>query len=267
VSYRATTWRGDRDFSLETAKGQIAGHTSFHKWGGNPDVGTGAYEALWSGGGSYTGFLTAADTVRVKAGGNAADTAAGAGARTVKIYGLDENWALANETVTTAGASASSSTTTTFIRVFRVLVVNVGSYGASNVGAITIETTGGTVVAHIPAGDAITQQCIYTVPANHVLMIDAFRFDVFANKTAKIRFRERHNANDTATPTSFHTVSTWEGATGIAQLAASPPYAFNEYTDVLVEAIADGGAATSCYAEMDGILISLDGSPVSPPFQ
>jgi hypothetical protein len=60
------------------------------KFGANPAVGNGAFEDIWYNGGSYT-LLTSAETVRVKAGGNAADDSAGAGARTITVYGLDEN--------------------------------------------------------------------------------------------------------------------------------------------------------------------------------
>lgn len=71
--------------------------TSDRKFGDNPAVGT-TYEIIESGGGVYP-WPTSAQPVRIRAGGNAADTAGGAGARSILVTGLDENTPHANQTV------------------------------------------------------------------------------------------------------------------------------------------------------------------------
>ncbi len=46
-----------RDFFLEVLKGNVAGHSAVHKFGRNPDIDSavGTFEAIWNGGGDYTG--------------------------------------------------------------------------------------------------------------------------------------------------------------------------------------------------------------------
>jgi hypothetical protein len=157
------------------------------KFGANPAVGNGAFEDIWYNGGSYT-LLTSAETVRVKVGGNAADDSAGLGARTITIYGLDENWAEQSETITLAGASASSATTTTFIRINRAEVATVGTANAANTGNIVVEgVTSSTVLANIEAGYGRTQLSMYAVPANKTLYITAFKISVGAADSADVR--------------------------------------------------------------------------------
>ena len=96
-----------------------------------------------------------ATALRIKAGGNAADDAAGAGARSVRLTGLSATGAVVSETLATAGASASAATTQTFIRLFDAEVIDSGTYGTqsvgSHVGDIVIENaSGGTDWAKIP---------------------------------------------------------------------------------------------------------------------
>lgn len=53
-----------REFYFEVRKGNVSGHSAIHKYGMNPDIDTGGFEAIWNGGGLYTGFnAAAADTV------------------------------------------------------------------------------------------------------------------------------------------------------------------------------------------------------------
>lgn len=179
-----------------------SGSRFVNKFGVNPVVGT-AWEDIWSVGGSYTGFLTAADTVRIAAGGNAADTAAGAGARSVSIEGLDSNWELASVTLDTNGISASSSSTTSFIRVFRAYVHECGTYGSNNTGAVTVETTGGTTLAEIPAASGQSEMAIYTIPAGHFGYVLGLSVTVDpGNNAANVRLVTRADADVTSAPMS-----------------------------------------------------------------
>lgn len=159
-------WLNDnvsKDFFFEVSKGNIAGHSVEIKFGRNTAT-TGSSTEDFIAPFALT-YLTAASTIRIKAGGNAADDAAGTGARTVYISGLDANYLEINDTITTAGASASTATTNTYLRVLRAYVKTVGS-SELNVGIITIEAvTGGTTQSLIPATDGQTEQVFYTVPA------------------------------------------------------------------------------------------------------
>ena len=62
-------------------------------------------------------WLTAADEVRIKAGGDANDTAAGSGAQEVTVWGLLADLTFAKEAIATNGATVSTKTTQKFFRV------------------------------------------------------------------------------------------------------------------------------------------------------
>lgn len=222
---------------LDTARGLEPGVTYSDKFGFNPNVGT-SYEDVWDAGGTYTGWLTAAQTIRVRSGGNAADTAAGAGARTVTIQGLDENWAEASETVTLAGASASAATTTTFIRVSRAFVATCGAYGGANTGNILIEETGASsLMAVIVAGNSQTQMFMLTVPAGQTGYLRSLHTYADSNKTMSIRLWKRENADTAAAPfTPARLVRTFAGVLGADDILGEGVPTFLEKTDIWVDA-------------------------------
>lgn len=180
-----------------------AGLSVESKFGHNPDVGSGGHEDIWAGGGAYP-FPTSALAVRAKAGGDAADTAAGAGARTVTVVGLDANWTEVSDTITLAGASVSAATSQTFIRIKRSYVATAGTYTGNNTAAITIETTAGTTLAIINAGAGQTQSGIFTVPAGKTAYLMNADIIVASStgKSGTVRFWRRENADDSSAPVS-----------------------------------------------------------------
>ena len=129
------------------AAGQVAGWSVVHKFGRHLAVGT-SFVPISIGGVYLAPPATSASTMRVKAGGNAADTAAGTGAREVTIIGLDETGAEVTEAIATAGASASSATTSKFMRIYRAYVSAAGAYPTalttgSHVADITVQLSSG----------------------------------------------------------------------------------------------------------------------------
>lgn len=113
--------------ALDIARGRYPGVATFQRFGHNPAVPNTAFEPIWSNSGAYA-WPTAADSFRIAAGGNAADTAAGAGARSVVVQYLDADWKIQTETLVTAGASASASSSGTAIRFIRAWVGASGTY-------------------------------------------------------------------------------------------------------------------------------------------
>lgn len=176
---------------------KIPGYSTIHKFGSNPSVGTTEAAIVPTG---VLNWLTAASAVRVRAGGNANDTAAGTGAQILTVVGLDQNWANATADISLAGALASSPTTVTFIRVFRVYVKTVGTYTGANTGAIILETTGGTFLAQINAGAGQGNLGVYTVPAGYTAYIMWQLVNVEGSKSATMRFKKRSNADDVTGP-------------------------------------------------------------------
>ena len=116
--------RQANDPTLDRNLGLLNYQQSKRKFGKNNSVSNASFETIWAGadlGGAtvYT-FATTAETLRVKAGGNAADTSAGLGAQTILVEGLSATYEEISETVTLAGASASAATTATFTAINKV---------------------------------------------------------------------------------------------------------------------------------------------------
>lgn len=226
---------------VDIVDGSVAGTSGVVKFGRNAAVGA-TEEDIWEAGGTYTGFLTAASAVRIRAGGNAADDAAGAGTRSIEIEGLDQNWNVAKETITTAGASASTATTTTFIRVYRVCVVDVGTYTGANTGTISVETTGGALMATVEAGLGQTQMAIYTVPAGKTAYVVSVSIYVDTNKTAQVYLWQRQNADDVSAP--FTGKKIWRPFDGVSGPVDGPvafPYVFPAKTDIWASGVGPAG--------------------------
>lgn len=116
-------------------------------------------------------------TTAVKLGiasSSAADAAAGAGARTVKIWGVGSDWRELIETVTLTGTT-KVETSGTFFRVNGMKVMTAGSTYATNAGVIYAADTSDTFTAGVPQtatkifgriviGDNVTTQAMVTVP-------------------------------------------------------------------------------------------------------
>jgi len=154
------------------ALGLVPGYSIVNKFGRNDDVDTGTLpESAWNGGGLYDGFnATVAETVDV-ASTDANDTAAGTGARTVIIDGLDSSWNPQTETITMNGTTAVTSVKS-YIRCPRAYVATAGSGGENAGGISATQTTSGYTFFAMPAGTNQTHICCYTIPAGktgHIL--------------------------------------------------------------------------------------------------
>lgn len=187
------SYLGSRDFLLEVVKGNVAGHTFMHKYGRNPDIDNSAdYEALWNGGGLYTGFnATAAETVEVFSD-DASDAAAGTGARTVRIFGLDGDYNEQEEVITLNGVTAVDSANT-YIRCFRLIVESAGS-GGENAGEITVRqnVTTANVFVVIPAAANRSTIAAYTIPAGKTAALYNWAGSIISKLSGNISFRMCH---------------------------------------------------------------------------
>lgn len=108
---------------------------------------------------------TVAQTVRIRAGGNANDTFAGTGAQRIRITGLNAKGQFVSENLITAGAAASSLTSNAYQRINSIQVIQTGT-SLSNVGAIQLESPSGPVtnVSYIAAGQGRSQTAFFSVP-------------------------------------------------------------------------------------------------------
>lgn len=154
-------------FDLAVAAGLVEGATALTKFGVNAAAPLGTKIDLWDVGGDYI-FLTAAETLQLSSD-DADDNAAGTGARTVEIFGLDANYDPISEVVTLNGTTPVL-TANQYIRCNRMIIRSAGaSEGAE--GTITTETAGGTAQAQVNNGFNQSLMAIWTVPAGKVFII------------------------------------------------------------------------------------------------
>jgi hypothetical protein len=162
-------------FELQVSRGQITGHSTALVSGTLPTLGT-TQATVWNPGGIYVYPSTA--QVMVVASTSANDAAAGTGARTVVVQGLDANYNQIQETVTLNGQTGVN-TTNSFLRVTHMYVATAGT-GLAAAGTISVGT--GTVTAGVPAvvylnylKQSGATSAIWTVPAGYTAYITAIQ--------------------------------------------------------------------------------------------
>jgi len=184
---------------LDISRGLIPGITSIRKFGRNSSVGA-SEETIWASGGVYP-FLTASSIYKAFSSDAADDANGGAGARTLTIEGLGENFKEYTEDIILSGTTASPPTTDSFFRLNRAFVKEVGTIGENNnTGDITIVTDGGATNAFITAGIGQTQILIYTIPAGKTGYLNRFFISAETAKPVDIKFWRRERADDVTIP-------------------------------------------------------------------
>jgi len=231
-------------FELQVSRGQIAYHEFIHKFGYNPDIGD-SPETIWSEGGLYV-YPTSASTMYISSS-SAADTAAGTGARTVTVYGLDADFEQISVTVSLNGQTGVQlNGALNWYRVNRIVVNTAGSGGA-NAGVLYVGTeatpSGGvpaTKYATVAIGDNQTLMCVWTVPVGYTAYLH--QKDVSASssagKFAIFTLVSRPNGG----------VFNVRDRVTLANNSTSIPYwnpiVFTEKTDIEVRAVADSAGGT-----------------------
>lgn len=245
-------------FDLQVARGQIAGHTAFFRFGHANSIGTTPQTITSSvtAGSAYV-YPSAATVMKVSSS-SANDTAAGTGARTFYISGLDENYAAISETVTLNGQTAVN-TTNSYLRILYTEIMTVGS-GLAQAGTIYVGT--GVVTTGVPAtiywqSDTTYNNWSfagYTVPAGYTAYVISYAItsqSTTANINVSAALVER------------------EYSTGISEIQATMrlvsggnydrhfdfPIVIEEKNDVELRAWASTGAAVNVTGEVQFVLI------------
>ena len=156
-----------------------ASQTTIHKFGNNNNIDTADVpEDVWDGGGTYPfPAVAAASTIVSDA---AADAAGLAGALTVRIFGIDTNWADVTEDIGMNGVTPVALSNE-YLRVHRAYVLTAGT-DETNAGNITI-AVGGTTCAVISAGQGQTLMSIFSTAAGETWQMLSL-FASVAGKTA-----------------------------------------------------------------------------------
>jgi hypothetical protein len=194
---------------LDSARGLTSGLQPIKKFGRNDSVGT-SFEPICFGGIYQTPQSGSATTLRIAAGGNANDSAAGSGAREVTIEGLDQDFNYVEEAIATNGTSASLATVATFTRVFKSRVSKSGTYATSiagsHAGNIVIENSGGgtTWLVMDSAGfpKSSSEVGAYTVAAGKTGYVKIRNLSIDSGKTIDLVFFSRENADEVSPPYS-----------------------------------------------------------------
>lgn len=135
--------------------------------GYNPSVSTTA-STVWSGGATSYVQLTSGTALEVVSA-SANDTAAGTGARTVRVDGVDSSYLPFSETVTLNGATPVALTNTSVIAINKTTVITAGS-GLTNAGKIDVRAvSGGAVKSSIQAlaeSQGESADFVFTIPAS-----------------------------------------------------------------------------------------------------
>lgn len=243
-------------WELQVSRGQVSWHKLIFKFGNNSDIDA-SLETVWSHGGLYS--YPAAATVMTVSSSSANDTAAGTGARTVLVSGLDADYNEISETVTLNGQSAVS-TTKSYLRMFRAYVVTAGS-GETAAGTIYVGT--GTVTSGVPAnvyaeiahGENQTTMAVWTVPAGYTAYVTGGTFSAASNNAAQYvlgKFVIR-------TPGGvFRTAADITVNSNVFRYDWEYPVAIPEKTDIEARAIALSGTNFYVTASFEAVYIKND---------
>ena len=164
-----------KDYNLEVLRGNITGHSMVSIRGHDNTVPNGGPYGLSPGfgGGTYQFDQAAIDAtpavVSVASTDNTNDNAAGTGALTVRVSGLDSVGVAQSETVTMTGTT-KANTVNTYSAVFSVLVLTTGTNNA-NTGTIWVGT--GTFTAGVPAVRMLSMEISYNVSHSGYYVVPA----------------------------------------------------------------------------------------------
>mgnify|MGYP001579140805 CR=1 FL=1 len=157
----------NRDYFVDASLSLAPGASTVYQLGLNLDIDAGPAD-VWSGGGLYP-WMTAATSLEVVSA-SANDAAAGTGARTVTINGLNASYVEVAQIITMNGTTAVAIPTQLF-RINSMTITTAGS-GQVNDGNITVRDAGaGTTRALMEAGYGALRQSQFTVPAGKTLLV------------------------------------------------------------------------------------------------
>lgn len=210
-SVDASLVRQGTDISLDYARKHTPGGRAFFFFGFNDSMSSGTWEDVWPNA-SDVPWQTAATKVEVLSS-NAADTSAGTGVRQVELHGLSSTGVDQDEIITMNGTSAVESSKS-YTRVNKLHNENVGTYGGSHEGDITLRVTGagatlskmtgreGSVDVSSQYGSGEAGNGLWSVPLDKVLYIRSLTIvpNVKTNQTMDIVLYEREGILNTTAP-------------------------------------------------------------------
>lgn len=173
------------DFLLEVAAGNVEGYSSVSIIASNPSVGSSPQD-VWDVGGTLV-YPTAGETWEILSS-DAADAAAGTGARVIKITYLDDNYVRRTENKTLNGVTPVIFDASNALRFINADVISVGS-DRENAGLITVRVSGGgNSRGGILAGNNFSADSHYTVPAGRTSFLYFLMNNINKNEDVQVDF-------------------------------------------------------------------------------
>jgi len=213
-------------YLYDIAEGNVPGHTPVRRSGHNDDVGT-AWEIVGQMGGTYRWLASAEQLLIVST--DADDAAAGNGARTARIIGLDTNYALQSETITFTGTT-NVQTTASFLRVFLLEVLTVGTTG-TNEGILTVKDSTGTyTLAYANIGEGRSSAVVFTVPADMTFYMTSWDASEDSNKGSEVAIWKRPFGG------SWQMIRLKKIINAAFDFPFDLPLVFEEKTDIMIRA-------------------------------
>jgi len=242
-------------FNLQVSRGQVTMHDPVYIWGYSSLI-DGTLLPVWDVNQAKP-YLTTAAVMQISSS-STDDDAAGTGARTVLVSGLDQSYLPISETVELDGQTAVN-TTKSYLRVLSITVLTTGSGGA-NAGAIYAGTgaltLGVPAVVHeiAPIGMNKSQTAAYTVPAGYTAYFS--RGGMTSHTTGSGAIIARLVGSNQGSP--FLTSALTVFSSTQVDYEFDYPLAFPEKTDIEARAISSSGThAVSAYLQL--ILIKDNG--------
>ena len=244
-------------FELHVGREQVLDHKSIFKFGFNPNIDD-ALETVWAEGGLYS-YLSSATTLYISSS-STADDAAGTGARTATVSGLDADYNEVSVTVDLDGQNGVQlGDASNWIRVFRVVVNTAGS-GGQNAGVLYVGDEASPTLgvptnkyATVAIGDNQTLMALWTVPVGYtayVYQIDITVATTQNNKYCTVHFVARPDGG------VFNVQDKFVKSESSHNQQYRIPLKFEEKTDLEVRAIGDSlGANIAISAGIDIIYI------------
>ena len=249
-------------FELQVSRNQITLHQPYFRFGFANAIGTTqqTITPAVAAGAAYAYPATA--TVMKVSSSSANDTAAGTGARTILVAGLDANYNAISETVILNGQTAVN-TVNSFLRIQYTELLTVGS-GAGQAGTIYIGT--GTVTTGVPAVIYWQSEISYnnfgfagyTVPAGYTAYITSYT--ITSQSTTA-------NVNVSAALVIYEYGKGYSEIQSTARLTSSSsfdrhfdyPFAIAEKNDIELRAWATTAGVVNVTGEIQFVLIKNDG--------
>jgi hypothetical protein len=242
--------------ALSVPAGLFAEYLGLNKFGRTTDADSGVLTDVWDGANGTTAqpiwLAPTAARIHALVSTDAADAAAGTGANTVQVYGL-QTWASpeTSEIISLDGLTPIN-TANSYVIIHRVKVLTFGS-GGPNAGTISLTAAvDNTLTAQINPGDGQTQMAIYGVPSGQSLFMTQYYGSLNkAVRTAGADFRLVVNPIPQTQPAGFivkHTMGSVSEGSGSIQHEFDPYFRIDgpaiiklQVTTDTANSAADGG--------------------------